>query len=325
MPDPDLNIIPIDDLDDPRLLPFANQRDQWLRARHRPHLTGEPGHPVPESEVTGTGLPGDLFIAEGDKVVAQLVASPHETLSVMVSDHRLDHHLPFLDGLDPGVPVYRVARTVIDKVAGFNIHRGLLACGKRTQQGSPVDLVRRAGLAVVLEDLTNHDNVGGIFRNVRALAPAAPSWKPDAEFPACVLLTPRCCDPLYRKALRVSMGNALHVPFAFLDEWPGDLGSLVAEGGDLIAMTPAHDSVDLDEWGTTPGRTPLVVMGTEGPGLASTTLDATRASGGWTVRIDIDDEADSLNVSVACALVLHHLRGIAARGYASDAGRSDRE
>ena len=188
------NLIPIHDLADPRLLPFANQRDQWLRARHRPHLTGESAHP----DSTGTGLPGDLFIAEGDKVVAQLIASPHETLSVMVSEHRLEHHIPFLEGLDPAVPVYTVARSVIDKVAGFNIHRGLLACGRRTEQGAPTDLVRQAGLAVVLEDLTNHDNVGGIFRNVRALAPANPPWKPGAEFPACVLLTPRCCDPLYR-------------------------------------------------------------------------------------------------------------------------------
>ena len=306
-----LNLIPIEDLDDPRLLPFANQRDQWLRARHRPHLTGESAHPVPASEVTGTGLPGDLFIAEGDKVVAQLVASDHTTLSVMVSEHRLEHHLPFLEGLDASVPVYTVARSVIDRVAGFNIHRGLLACGQRKDQGTPADLVQRSGLAVVLENLTNHDNVGGIFRNVRALAPASPPWKPDAAFPACVLLTPRCCDPLYRKALRVSMGNALHVPFAFLDDWPGDGRTLSASGCELLAMTPAHDSVDLGALEPTPGRTPAVLMGTEGPGLASETLEMVGEAGGRPVRIDIDDDADSLNVSVACALALHRLRACA--------------
>ena len=310
---PDLNLISIDDLDDPRLLPFANQRDQWLRARHRPHLTGESTNPVPEDQVTGTGLPGDLFIAEGDKVVAQLIASPHTTLSVMVSEHRFEHHLPFLAGLNPETPVYTVARSVMDKVAGFNIHRGLLACGKRVDPGSATELASRAGLVVVLEDLTNHDNVGGIFRNARALAPANPPWKPDAEFPACVLLTPRCCDPLYRKALRVSMGNALHVPFAFLDDWPSGLAELVGVGCEPLAMTPAHDSVLLTSLDPTDGRTPMVLMGTEGPGLASETLDAVRELGGRAVRIDIDDDADSLNVSVACALTLHRLRESAAR------------
>ena len=138
-----------------------------------------------------------------------------------------------------------------------------------------------------------------------------PPWKPDAAFPACVLLTPRCCDPLYRKALRVSMGNALHVPFAFLDDWPGDGRSLSASGCELLAMTPAHDSVDLGALEPTPGRTPAVLMGTEGPGLASETLEMVGEAGGRPVRIDIDDDADSLNVSVACALALHRLRACA--------------
>ena len=302
---PPLNLIPVDDLGDPRLLPFANQRDQWLRARHRPAMTGEAAHP----HATGTGLPGDLFIAEGDKVVSQLIASPHETLSVMVSQHRLEHHLPFLGGLSPDTPVYCVARSVVDRVAGFNIHRGLLACGRRVDSGSPEDLAKRSALVVVLEDLTNHDNVGGIFRNVRALARASPPWRPDAEFPACVLLSPRCCDPLYRKSLRVSMGNALHVPFAFLEDWPGDLESLVGVGCDPLAMTPAPGSVDLTDIRLDSDRVPLVLMGTEGPGLASKTVETALALGGRAVRIDIDDDADSLNVSVACAIALHRLRG----------------
>lgn len=299
-----LNLVQIDDLDDPRLRPFANQRDQWLRARHRPEMTGDAPHP----DATGTGLPGDLFIAEGDKVVAQLIASHHTTLSVMVSAHRLEHHLPFLSGLDAHTPVYVVARAVIDKVAGFAIHRGLLACGQRVEQGSPIELARRAGLVVILEDLTNHDNVGGIFRNVRALARPAPVWKPDAEFPACVLLTPRCCDPLYRKSLRVSMGNALHVPFAFLDDWPGDLARLADAGCDLLAMTPGAGSVDLNDVEPGPGRVPTILMGTEGPGLASNTLSEVGRLGGRAVRIDIQDEADSVNVAVACAIALHRLR-----------------
>jgi tRNA G18 (ribose-2'-O)-methylase SpoU len=299
-----LGLVRIDDPGDARLVPFANQRDQWLRARHRPAMTGEPGHP----DATGTGLPGDLFIAEGDKVVAQLIASPHRTLAVMVSEHRLDHHLPYLEGLDPGVPVYAVARAIIDTVAGFNIHRGLLALGQRTDPGDAVTLARRSGLVVILEDLTNHDNVGGVFRCVRALARPAPPWRPDAAFPACVLLSPRCCDPLYRKSLRVSMGNALHVPFATIDDWPGGLGALAEAGCDLLAATPAPGSVELGTIRPASGRAPAVLLGTEGPGLASKTLETVRALGGRAVRIDIEDDADSLNVSVAGAVMLHHLR-----------------
>lgn len=302
-----LNLIEIDDLDDPRLIPFANQRDQWLRARHRPAMTGSTPHP----DATGTGLPGDLFIAEGDKVVAQLITSPHETLSVMVSAHRLEHHMPFLEGLSPQTPVYVVARSVIDKVAGFAIHRGLLACGRRIDAGTPVDLVKNSGIAVILENLTNHDNVGGVFRNVRALA--APSAA--HQHPACVLLTPRCCDPLYRKSLRVSMGNALHVPFAFLEDWPGDLARLVEAGCDPLAMALTEDSVDLRDAARVrsgsergPVSIPTLIMGTEGPGLASETLETVRSLGGRAVKIDIQPEADSLNVSVACAIALHRLR-----------------
>ena len=305
---PPANPVRIDDPDDPRLIPFANQRDQWLRARHRPAMTGEDRHPVPDSEVTGTGLPGDLFIAEGDKVVAQLITSPHRTLAVMVSEHRLDHHLPYLEGMDPGVPVYAVARKIIDTVAGFNIHRGLLALGQRTDPGDARDLARRAGVVVILEDLTNHDNVGGVFRCVRALARPRPAWKPDADIPACVLLSPRCCDPLYRKSLRVSMGNALHVPFATIDDWPSGLAHLVEAGGDLLAATPAPGSVELSAVEPQAGRTPAVLLGTEGPGLASKTLETARTLGGRAVRIDIEDDADSLNVSVAGAVMLHHLR-----------------
>lgn len=290
----------MDDLGDPRLTVFANQRDQWLRASHRPRMTGDPPHPDP----TGTGLPGDLFIAEGDKVVRQLITSPHETMSVMVSGHRLEHHLPFLDGLGDNVPVYVVARDVIDRVAGFRIHRGLLACGRRRIQGSAVELATNSGIVVVLEDLTNHDNVGGVFRNVRAFARVDPRF----EFPACVLLSPRCCDPLYRKALRVSMGNALHVPFATIEPWPGGIGSIAALGREPLALTPSPDAADLGDICSCSDRIPMLLLGTEGPGLASETLDVVRRLGGRAVRIDIEPEADSVNVAVACAVALHRLR-----------------
>jgi tRNA G18 (ribose-2'-O)-methylase SpoU len=263
-------------------------------------MTGEAGHP----DATGTGLPGDLFIAEGDKVVAQLISSPHETLSVMVSAHRLEHHRPFLAGLDPETPVFVVGREIIDGVAGFAIHRGLLALGRRVDPGDALELARSSGVVIVLEDLTNHDNVGAVFRNARALATPVPG----KAHPACVLLTPRCCDPLYRKSLRVSMGNALHVPFATIEDWPSGLGALAAAGCEPLAMALTEDADDLATLRPDPDRVPMLIMGTEGPGLSSKTLDAVRSGGGRVTRIDIEPEADSLNVSVACAVALHRLR-----------------
>ncbi len=264
-------------------------------------MTGEPPHP----DASGTGLPGDLFIAEGDKVVRQLISSPHTVLSALVAEHTLDHHLPFLEGLDPDTPVFVVPRGAVERIAGFDMHRGLLACGRRTDPGPAPELARKSGLVVVLEDLRNHDNVGGVFRAARALAPPRAA-KPH---PVCVLLSPRCCDPLYRKALRVSMGNALHVPFATLEPWPAALASLAPPAFDLLAMTPAPDAADIREIRSGPERVPVLILGTEGPGLSSNTVEAVRALGGRTVRIDIEPDADSLNVAVACAVAMHRLRG----------------
>lgn len=298
MTEPALKLVRADDLDDPRLLPFANQPDHWLRARHRPHLTGEPPHP----DATGTGLPGDLFIAEGDKVVRRLIESPCETLSVLVTEPTLERNIAFLKNLSPSVPVFVLAREQAERLTGYSMHRGLLACGRRTKVHSPLELVRRAGLVMILEDLANHDNVGSVFRSVRALAPP----RPDREFPAAVLLTPGCCDPLYRKSLRVSMGHALHVPFVTIDPWPGSLPDLVGAGCEPIALSPAPGSESLRGLQIERGRTPLLILGTEGPGLASETMDAVSRSGGRFARIDIDPAADSLNVAVAAAIALHH-------------------
>jgi tRNA G18 (ribose-2'-O)-methylase SpoU len=298
VPDPAINLIRVDDLDDPRLRPFANQPDHWLRARHRPRLTGEPPHP----DATGTGLPGDLFIAEGDKVVRRLIESPCETLGVLITEPTIEHNLTFLKGLRPSVPVFVLTREQADRLTAFTMHRGLLACGRRVYTPAPLELVHRAGLVVLLEDLANHDNVGSIFRSVRALAPP----RPDREFPAAVLLTPGCCDPLYRKALRVSMGHALHVPFATIDPWPGSLRDLVAAGCAPIALSPAPGSSSLRGFRAETGRTPLLILGTEGPGLASETLDAVNRNGGRVARIDIEPAADSLNVAIAAAIALHH-------------------
>ncbi|MEM7622904.1 MAG: RNA methyltransferase, partial [Planctomycetota bacterium] len=175
-----------------------------------------------------------------------------------------------------------------------NIHRGFMALGRYCPPGDLDDILARAPACVICEDLANHDNVGGIFRSVRALAPEG----------TVVLLSPRCCDPLYRKALRVSMGNALHVPFATLDPWPAEIERVANAGFELVAMHPAADSRPISDAAS---KRPAILVGAEGPGLTSRALAAVADHSGISVRIPIDPAADSLNVGVAAAIALNSL------------------
>lgn len=294
----------VTDLDDPRLLPFRNQKDQWLRARHRGAGAAEAG-----SGVSGTGLapalPGDLFIAEGLTLLERLVASPHRTLSVLVSEHRLAAARPVLEGVPAEAEVFVASREVVAEIVGFDLHRGVLACGRRVETHSADALIDHAGTVVVLEGLSNHDNVGSIFRSVAALAPDWPGPGPRAG----VLLAAGCCDPLYRKALRVSMGASLAVPFAEIGSWPSGLDALASSGCRVIALTPGPGSVELTAMDPPKaGERVALVMGTEGRGLAEATLEACERAGGVRGRIAIDPAVDSLNVGVAAAIALHFVR-----------------
>ncbi|MEM1184617.1 MAG: RNA methyltransferase [Planctomycetota bacterium] len=303
-----LNLITVSDLDDPRLEPYRDQRDQWLRARHRHWMEGREA--PPGATATGMadlpGIPGDLFMAEGVNVVRQLIRSPHQTLSALVSEPKVDVFRDVLSELPDGVPVFVAPRARIDGLTGFQVHRGLLACGARVDAGDWRRVASGAGLVVVLEDLANHDNVGGIFRSVRALA----GPREGAEYPAAVLLSPRCCDPLYRKALRVSMGNALQVPFAAIP-WIEGISGLVELGFVPIALDPGDDHPEVAELATRFDGTvrPALVMGTEGPGLREQTIRKVRDQGGIVARLAIEAEADSLNVGVAAAIALRELGG----------------
>lgn len=300
------SLIAISDPDDPRVAVFRDQRDQWVRARHRHWMEGGTGEPPRGTSATGldpaVDPAGDLFIAEGDKVVSQLLDSPHETLSVLVAEHRLERHRPIIAAVPDGVPVYVLARDHADRLAGYPIHRGLMAAGRRRDPGPLAGLLRSSACCVICEDLANHDNVGSIFRSVRALAPARDGF----EHPACVLLTPRCCDPLYRKALRVSMGNALHVPWATIEPWPGKLAAVAEAGFEVIALDPGAGSVEI---GRVPSGRPAFVLGTEGEGLSEACREQVGKIGGYLGRIPINPAADSLNVAVACAIALDRALG----------------
>jgi tRNA G18 (ribose-2'-O)-methylase SpoU len=204
-----------------------------------------------------------IFIAEGRLVVTRLLE--HSRLvarSLMVTDAALASIAPMLAGR-PDLPVYRVAQPVMDQVAGFNIHRGCLAIGERPPRARWNDVVAGARTVLVLERVGNADNVGGMFRNALALGADA------------VLLGPACADPLYRKAIRTSMGAALLVPFADAEPWPDALRQLRHDGFAVIALTPSpaapllHDAV-----ARVNGRRTALVVGHEGEGLTTDALDA---------------------------------------------------
>jgi tRNA G18 (ribose-2'-O)-methylase SpoU len=268
-------------LDDPAharaLAHYADLREPDLAAR-----------PIERARVRA-----GLFIAEGELVLRALASSRFGVESVLVAAPRLVALGPTLDALPPGTPVYAAAPGLIDELTGFHVHRGVLALGRRPAANDPAELLARAPLAVVLEDLTNHDNVGSIFRVVSALAPAG----------SVVLLSPGCCDPLYRKSLRVSMGHALRVPFATLADWPSVLAGLPALGFWPIGLTPGGDVVLPGLRSRLPCPRPALVLGSEGPGLTPGALRACAAR----VRIPMAAGVDSLNVAAAAAIALYEL------------------
>ncbi len=265
----------VDDPADPRLEDYRDLRDHQMRLLH------------------------GLFVAESRSVVRLLLASARfRTRSVLLTQAALDAMRPDLAAADPTTRVLVGSHRVIRAVSGFDFHRGCLAIGERGAGDTPGPLMAPPGprLLLVLEDLSNPDNVGGVFRNAMAFGVDA------------VLLSAGCADPLYRKTIRVSVGGALRVPFARIADWPASLPALRAAGYVIAALTPGPDALPLErvgERGPLPERLALVV-GAEGPGLC----ERTREMSDLEVRIDMAAGVDSLNVSTATGIALHWLRRV---------------
>jgi tRNA G18 (ribose-2'-O)-methylase SpoU len=267
-----LPIIPITDPGDPRLADYGNVPDPELLTRR------------------------GLFVAEGRLVVHRLLAAPAlTTRSVMVTTPAL---APLHDLLtpQPDVPVYVVPQVVMDQVTGFNIHRGCLALGVRPARHDWHALTATGQLVVVLERVGNADNVGSIFRSALAFGADA------------VLLGPACADPLYRKAIRTSMGAALALPFADVTPWPDALRELTDGGWTVIGLTPQSKDALRELMPGSPRdpdshRRVAIVLGHEGEGLSSEALSACTGR----ARIPISPVVDSLNVATAAAIALYEI------------------
>jgi tRNA G18 (ribose-2'-O)-methylase SpoU len=231
------------------------------------------------------------LIAEGKVVVEKLIGSADcRPISMLVASKRLGSLATLLARLPDAVPVFVAAQPVLDRIAGFAIHRGILAIGRRTMTPTADELlsaIRGPADVLLLSGIANHDNLGGIFRNAAAFGAAA------------VLLDPDCCDPLYRKAIRVSVGAALLVPHARLSRGEDALALLARHAFEPVALSPAGATL-LADWG--PGPRNAVLLGAEGPGLSPDLIDRARS-----LRIDMAGGFDSLNVATTSGIVLHHL------------------
>lgn len=232
------------------------------------------------------------FIAEGEVVLRVLLTGggPHRAASLLIDGKRLDKLSPLIAHLADETPVYLAGQTVLDGIAGFHIHRGILAYGLRAADAGAVSLIEPLGeraLVLVLQGIANHDNMGGLFRNAAAFGVDG------------VLLDATCCDPLYRKAIRVSVGAALSVPFARLAAGEDALALLEAAGVEALALSPT--GAEPLAGFTRPARAALL-LGAEGPGLPADVLVRAR-----TLRIPMAPGWDSLNVASAAAIALHEL------------------
>jgi tRNA G18 (ribose-2'-O)-methylase SpoU len=283
-------IVSVPDADDPRLADYVRLTDVKLRKSLEPAY--------------------GLFVAEGEKVVRRALAAGYPPRSLLVTEHRLAAVTDLLDAF--AAPVFVVPDLVAERLTGFPVHRGVLASMERLPARAVSEVLASTGRAaigagrttgdsarpvrriLVLEDIVEHGNVGGIFRCAAALGVAA------------VILSPRCADPLYRRAVKVSMGAVFAVPYARMTDWHGGLAELRAAGFRLLALTPDQSAVPI---GQVPvGERVALMLGTEGDGLSSRWLrEADEAvcipmhAGAMAVGVD------SLNVVGAAAVACYSL------------------
>jgi tRNA G18 (ribose-2'-O)-methylase SpoU len=263
----------IHDPADPRVADYRDIRDAELRRRR------------------------GLFVAESRAVVRQLLVSARfRTRSVLLTAPALEALRGALPATDASVPIYLTSHETARAVMGFDFHRGCVALGERAVEPSLAALAGQPGprVLVALEDISNSDNVGGVFRNGRAFGADA------------ILLSSGCADPLYRKAIRVSMGASLVVPFAHLPDWKDGLARLREAGYTLVALAPDPSALDIALLGAAwplPSRV-AVLLGCEGHGLSA----ETRAAADLEMRIAMAPGVDSVNVATAAGIALHRIR-----------------
>ncbi len=261
---------PVDDPDDPRVADFFALNDADRRR--------------------ATELDGGFFVAEGALVIRHLLGSPYPVRAVLVTVQGLAALDDALAGVE--APVYLVSQALMTSIAGFRFHRGALASAGRRRQPDLATAVEGAGLVLMIEGVTDNENLGALFRNAAAFGVAG------------VVLDATSADPLYRRSIRVSMGHVLRLPFTRVADATAAVSTLQGLGFEVVALTPAAGAEDITTLGPLARR--VLLVGAEGPGLSDRALAASDRR----ARIAMVAGVDSLNVATAAAVALHHLSGL---------------
>ncbi|MBG0563663.1 TrmH family RNA methyltransferase [Actinoplanes aureus] len=259
--------IAITDPDDARIGDYRALTDLELRTRWEP--------------------PNGLFIAEGELVIGRALRAGYQMRSALVDAKRADQ----LTELPTDAPLYTATPRVLEAITGFHVHRGILASFHRRPLPTLQEVLATSRNLAVLEGLNTHTNLGALFRSAAALGIDA------------IILSPTCADPLYRRAVRVSMGEVFAIPYTKTDTWPHPLTTIRDAGYTVLAMTPAPDAVALPQLTAAQRKRPALLLGAEGPGLSPDALKASDVR----VAIPMHNNVDSLNVATAAAITFYEL------------------
>jgi tRNA G18 (ribose-2'-O)-methylase SpoU len=261
-----MSVIEVSSLDDPRLADYSHLTDVALRKSG-----------------------GGLYIAESLLVLERAIAAGHRPRSVLALGSSVDDAVRATEGFD--IPVFSGPSSLLEQLTGYLLHRGLIAAMNRPPLPAAAELLQDARRVVILENVVDPTNVGAIFRSVAAIGADA------------VLVTPRCSDPYYRRAIRVSMGTVLQVPWTRVGDW-GETRALLTEFGfTLAALALSDTAVDLKSFAATAPERVAIVLGTEGEGLTAEALEAADT----VVTIPMAHGIDSLNVAATAAVAMYAL------------------
>ncbi|QSB06659.1 TrmH family RNA methyltransferase [Natronoglycomyces albus] len=261
------NPIPITDAHDARLRDYRALTDLELRTKFEP--------------------PAGLFIAEGELAIRRALRSGYAMRSLLLATKRVEAFA----SLAENAPCYTATPDVLEETTGYHVHRGVLASFHRRNLPEANELLASSQRIVLLEGINNHTNIGAIFRVAAGLG-----------FDA-LMLSPDCADPLYRRSVRVSMGEVFALPYAYLDPWIEGLAQVRAHGYTLLGLSPTKNALSLAEVGSAHRQRPALLFGAEGPGLSESALEACEA----TVAIPMFANVDSLNVAAATAVACWEL------------------
>lgn len=263
-----MHATPISDPDDARVADYRALTDVELRTRwEQPH---------------------GLFIAEGELVLRRALRAGYRPRSFLIDAKRTDQ---LADLTDTDAPAFCASQEVLERVTGFHVHRGVLASFHRKPLPSVAEVLDAAGRVALLENLNNHTNLGAVFRGAAALGVDA------------VLLSPSCADPLYRRSVRVSMGEVFAVPYTTIAPWPNGIADVRAAGFTVLALTPAPDAVPIQRLSPGQRQRSALMFGAEGSGLTEAAMRLSDAR----VVIPMRRGVDSLNVAAAAAVAFWEL------------------